>query len=117
MSTQAFDTLRALPTEVVVPVLMLLSMFGVFVWVLWRAQRREDFDAAQFLHDDAGRLSSVRLFAFLAVAVHSWVIAVETVSGRITPDMTMIYAATWSGSLVLAEAVKKWNGTLPWAKV
>lgn len=102
--------------QVLVPGLMFLLMVGVFMWVVWRSQRRADFDASQFLRDDAGKLSSVRLFAFVSLGVHTWVIAVETMAARITPDQMLIYSVTWSGSLVLAEAVGKWNGVLPWAR-
>lgn len=108
--------LASVTIQVLVPGLMFLLMVGVFVWVVWRAQTRDDFDASQFLRDDAGRLSSVRLFAFVSLGVHTWVVAVETMGSRITPDQMLIYALTWSGSLVLAEAVHKWNGVLPWAK-
>jgi hypothetical protein len=102
--------------QVLIPGFMFLMMVGVFVWVVARAQARDDFDASQFLRDDAGKLSSVRLFAFVSLGVHTWVVAVETMASRITPDQMLIYAVTWSGSLVLAEAVGKWNGVLPWAK-
>jgi hypothetical protein len=102
--------------QVIVPGAMFGLMVGVFVWVVAKAQKREDFDASQFLRDDAGKLSSVRLFAFVSLGVHTWVIAVETMASRITSDQMTIYAVTWSGSLVLAEAVGKWNGVLPWAR-
>lgn len=108
--------LASVTIQVLVPGLMFLLMVGVFMWVVWRSQARDDFDASQFLRDDAGKLSSVRLFAFISLGVHTWVIAVETMASRITPDQMLIYALTWSGSLVLAEAVGKWNGILPWAR-
>jgi cbb3-type cytochrome oxidase subunit 3 len=117
---QATDYLHALIASVtigvIVPGLMFLAMALLFIWVVYRAQGRHDFDASQFLRDEAGQLSSVRLFAFVAVAAHTWVIAVETMAARITPDQMLIYAVTWSASLVLSRAVDKWNGALPWAK-
>lgn len=117
---QATDYLHALVASVtigvIVPGLMFLAMALLFIWVVYRAQGRSDFDASQFLRDEAGHLSSVRLFAFVAVAVHTWVIAVETMAARISPDQMVIYAVTWSASLVLSRAVDKWNGALPWAK-
>lgn len=117
---QAANYLHALIASVtigvIVPGLMFLTMLGLFMWVVWRAQARDDFDASQFLRDENNKLSSVRLFAFVALGVHTWVIAVQTMASRITPDDMAIFAITWSGSLVLAEAVGKWNGSLPWAK-
>lgn len=117
---QATTYLQALMASVtigvIVPLLMFLTMVCVFVWVIVLAQRRSDFDASQFLRDDAGRLSSLRLFAFIACAVHTWVIAVETMGSRITVDQMAVYAVTWSGSLVLARFADKWDGSLPWAK-
>jgi hypothetical protein len=117
---QAATYLQALVASVtigvIVPGIMFLTMVGVFVWVLVMAQRRDDFDASQFLRDDAGQLSSLRLFAFIACAVHTWVIAVETMGSRITVDQMAVYSVTWSGSLVLARFADKWNGALPWAK-
>lgn len=115
-SDYAHALIASLTIGVIVPGLMFLLMVGVFVWVVWRAQARVDFDASEFLRDDAGKLSSVRLFAFVSLGVHTWVIAVETMASRISPDQMLIYAVTWSGSLVLAEAVGKWNGVLPWAR-
>ena len=108
--------LASLTIGVIIPGLMFLLMVGVFVWVLVLAQRRDDFDASDFLRDDAGRLSSLRLFAFIAVAVHTWVIAVETMGSRISVDQMTVYSVTWSSSLVLARFADKWNGSLPWAK-
>lgn len=112
--------LSSLTLNTIVPGLMLAGMALMFVWVLFKAQRRtsvnEHFDASQFLRDESDKLSSMRLFAFIAVSIHTWVIAVETMNARITPDMMVIYSVTWSSSLVLKEAVSKWNGSLPWAK-
>jgi hypothetical protein len=108
--------LASLTIGVIIPGLMFLLMVGVFIWVLVLAQRRPDFDASHFLRDDEGRLSSLRLFAFIACAVHTWVIAVETMGSRITVDQMAVYSVTWSSSLVLARFADKWNGALPWAK-
>lgn len=117
---QAANYLQALMASVtigvIVPGLMFLLMVGMFVWVLVLAQRRPDFDASHFLRDDEGRLSSLRLFAFIACSVHTWVIAVETMASRITVDQMTVFSVTWSSSLVLARFADKWNGALPWAK-
>jgi len=108
--------LGSITVSVIIPGIMLVSMIGMFLWVLSKAQNREDFDASQFLRGEDNKLSSLRLFAFITVSVHTWVIAVETMASRITHDQMLIYAVTWSSSLVLKGAVDKWNGTLPLAK-
>jgi hypothetical protein len=108
---QTTEYLAALFTSVtigvILPAVMLLAMIVMFIWVLHKAQQREDFDASDFLRDDNGKLSAMRLFAFVCLCVHSWVIAVETMSGRITDYQVLIYAATWSGSLVLITLINK----------
>lgn len=116
-----FEALMASVTiNVIIPLVMFLTMFGLFLWVLVKAQRtnarNEHFDVSQFLRDDAGKLSSVRLFAFVALCVHTWAIAVECVNARLTENHMVVYAVTWSSSLILKGAVEKWDGRLPWAK-
>lgn len=105
--------LSSLTINVVIPLLLFAALLLPIVWVLWRAQRRADFDASQFLRDEHGRLSSVRLFAGFALAVSSWVVAVETVNARLTFEGYAVYLITWSGSLVLARFADKWDGALP----
>jgi hypothetical protein len=105
--------MSAATINVIIPGIILAAMVGMFIWVLKKAQIREDFDASEFLRDEDNKLSSIRLFAFIAVSVHTWVIAIETMAGRITDNQMLIYAVTWSASLVLKGAVDKWNGTLP----
>lgn len=95
--------------NVIVPLLAFLLIFGVFAWVLFRAQRRPDFNAAEFLRDDTGKLSKGGLFAFIACATHTWAVMVETINGRLTLEFTGLYAVTWSGSLILLEAIRAWR--------
>jgi hypothetical protein len=52
--------------------ILLLTMFGMFGWVLYRAQSRDDFDASQFLRDELGHLSIGRLIACFCFGVHTW---------------------------------------------
>lgn len=116
-----FEALMASVTiNVIVPLVLFMTMFSLFLWVLVKAQRtntrNEHFDVSQFLRDESGKLSSVRLYAFVALAVHTWVIAVETVNGRVTTEQMVVYGVTWSSSLILKGAVEKWDGRLPWAK-
>lgn len=96
--------------EALIPLAAFLMIFGLFAWVLVLAQRRDGFDAADFLRDDSGKLSKGGLFAFIACATHTWVIMVQTINARETEWQVAIYALTWSGSLLLLEAIKAWKG-------
>ena len=107
--------LGELTLTVILPGLLLGVMVTGFIWVLAKSSGQSGFDVSEFLRDDAAKLSSARLFAFVALCIHTWVIAIETMTQRMTSDMMMVYALTWSGSLVLKSAVDKWNGTLPLA--
>jgi hypothetical protein len=93
-----------------VPLAAFALIFGMFVWVLMRAQRSANFDAAEFLRDDAGKLSKGGLFAFIACASHTWALMVETINARLTVEFMAVYAVTWSGSLVLLEGIRAWKG-------
>ena len=121
MNTQQATTyLQALAAtvtiNVIVPLAALVMLFGLFAWVLWRAQQNPAFDVSQFLREDSGKLSGTRAFAFVALGVHTWALMTETINGRMTSDLFMAYGMTWSGSLVLFEIAKKWDGRLPLAK-
>ena len=107
--------LGELSLTVILPGLLLGVMVTGFIWVLAKSSGQSAFDVSEFLRDENAKLSSARLFAFVALCIHSWVIAIETMTQRMTSDMMMVYALTWSGSLVLKSAVDKWNGTLPLA--
>jgi hypothetical protein len=99
----------SLTINVIIPLLAFVVVFGLFVWVLFRAQKGGNFDAAEFLRDDKGKLSKGGLFAFVACSAHTWALMVETINARLTWEFTMIYALTWSGSLVLLEGIKAWQ--------
>lgn len=105
--------LAASTNTVIIPGLMLLAMVGMFIWVLYKSQRREDFDASEFLRGENGHLSAARLFAFVCLSVHTWVVATQTLNEKLTEYNLLIYAVTWSGSLVLLEALRVWNGGRP----
>lgn len=111
---QATNYLQALMAtvtiNVIVPLVAFALIFGMFAWVLFRAQKGADFDASEFLRDEAGKLSKGGLFAFIACAAHTWALMVETINGRLSNEFTAIYAITWSGSLVLLEGIKAWKG-------
>lgn len=95
------------------PAVIMAVLFGMFIFVLVKAQRRGDFDASEFLREDSGKLSSKRLFAFIAMAVHVWLVITRTISDKITFEEQVLFVLTWSGSLVLIQALEIWKGGPP----
>lgn len=103
----------SLTIKVIVPGLMLAAMLGLFVWVLFKAQKRLDFDASEFLRDDSGKLSASRLFAFVACGWSTWHLAALTFDAGVSEEKFLTYLATWSGSLVALKAIETWGGRPP----
>lgn len=93
-----------------IPLLTLIGMASMFLWVLFKSQRSEDFDASEFLRDDRGRLSWGRIAAAVCLMTHTWVVFVRTLNNAITIEELVLYAVTWSGSLVLLQALEVWRG-------
>lgn len=93
-----------------IPLATLAFMALLFLWVLFQAQRRDDFDASQFLRDEHHKLSSGRLFAFICCGTHTWAVFTRILNDKITIEELSLYAVTWSGSLVLLEAISAWKG-------
>ncbi len=82
----------------------------LFIWVLFQAQRRNDFDASQFLRDDHNRLSWARLAAFICCMCHTWMVFTRTLNDKITFEEQVLYCLVWSGSLLLLQAMEVWRG-------
>lgn len=96
--------------ERLVPLVSLMFMAAMFLWVLFVSQRRDDFDASQFLRADDGKLSWGRLGAFVCLMTHTWVVFTRTLNDKITVEELGLYCVTWSGSLVLLQAIEAWKG-------
>jgi hypothetical protein len=96
--------------ERLIPLLTLLGMASMFMWVLFKAQRADGFDASEFLRDDRGKLSWGRIAAAVCLMTHTWVVFVRTLGNKITIEELVLYAVTWSGSLVLLQALEVWRG-------
>jgi hypothetical protein len=103
------NLVSGLTFQVVIPLVSLLAMVVMFIWVLSRAQKSDDFDASQFLRDEFGKLSAWRLFAFVCVSTHTWVIFSQQINDKLTENGILIYCATWSSSAVLAQVVSAWQ--------
>lgn len=98
---------------IAIPSLMLLFMLVLLTYVLLMAQRRPDFDIAQVLKDDQGKLSAMRAFAFVALGVSCWVIATLTLKGTLTPDYFLYFLVCWANTPVAMVLAQRWDGSLP----
>jgi hypothetical protein len=96
--------------ERLIPLMMMFSMGCLFLWVLFKAQRRPDFDASMFLRNDRGMLASERLWGFLCFMVHTWYIAVRTLSEKIVENDVIAYGVLWSGTAVAIHFIDAWRG-------
>ncbi len=57
------------------PVNIVLALtLAIIVYVVVKAQSREDFDFADFLRDETGKPSVFRLIAFITAAASIWVL-------------------------------------------
>lgn len=101
----------------IVPTAILFCLLVFAFALVLRAQSRDDFDFADMLRDDDGKVSSTRMFSFICLAVTSWIIATLTISDKLTPDYFWYYLIVWSGTAVALKLVEKWNGTLPFGRV
>lgn len=101
---------NAFTFERLIPLVMLFSLSCLFLWVLFKAQQRKDFDASMFLRNDRGMLASERLWAFVCLMVHTWFIATRTLNDKITENDMLIYCVTWSASAVLLAWIENWRG-------
>ena len=100
-----------------VQALLLVVLLAVGLWVIWRAQRRADFDWADALRDEAGKPSALRFGVLVAIAVTSWVVMkVALAKSEDLPQIFWAYLFAWSGAPILREVAAKWNGVLPWSK-
>ena len=65
---------------------------------------------SEFLRDDRNKLSWGRLAAFICCMCHTWVVFSRTLNDKITFEELVLYAVTWSGSMVLLQAIDAWKG-------
>ena len=92
---------------------MVLAVMGLFgVWVMIRAQRRDDFDWGDALKDETGKLSAMRLAVFVSLAISSWLliyIAMNAVKSAADLDLLfkffIAYLAIWSGAKIVERAL------------
>jgi cbb3-type cytochrome oxidase subunit 3 len=92
---------------------ILFGQLVLLLYILYRAQKRKDFDAANFLKDESGKESATRAFAFVCLAVMSWGFAMLIFLDRMTEYYFLVFGALWAGTPVAMEMAKRWNGSLP----
>lgn len=98
-----------------VPALTFLLMAVLLIVAVGRAQRDLDnpFDVAEFFRDEAShKLSMKKLLGAGCFGVHSWFFYSRTVSNTITFNDTVLYCLTWSGSLILLDALSVLRGSI-----
>lgn len=95
--------------DVLIPLVVLLIMFAVAARLLFLAQKRDDFDIANFMKNDANKESSAILISFFAFGVHTWYLMVSLLQKGPNTDLFTTYGVVWSCSIALA----KWDGKLP----
>jgi hypothetical protein len=106
----AASLFNAFAFERLIPLLSLMFMGGLFIVVFYKAQARDDFDWSEFLRADNSKLSWGRLAAFICLMTHTWTVFARTVNDKVTIEEMGLYAVTWSGSLVLLQAIEAWKG-------
>lgn len=95
-------------------VLAVLLLFTV--WIVFKAQQRNDFDWAKMLKDESGKESALNLGIFGSFAVSTWIVMHDTLAKELSDQQFWAYLITWSGARILVLAAQKWDGRLPWAK-
>lgn len=98
------------------PTAILLVMLLAALYVMVKAQQRDDFDFGRMLRDENGKESALRLAILGSFAVTSWTVCYVTVKEVLEWWHIAIYCFTWSGAAVMRDVAAKWDGRLPWSK-
>jgi len=112
---RVYVTFSMFSASVVVPAIILAFLLAMFVYLMYAAQSRPDFDAANFIRDEQGKESIVRVCTLIALAITSWAIAALVFTERITPDYFFYYTLTWASTPMLKMLAEKWDGNLPFS--
>lgn len=88
--------------------LILLLLVGLSVVVAFRSQAQADFDWAEIIRDDTGKLSAYRLAVIISLVVSSWVLIYLTMHAvHDNEDIDSLfnwfalYLGVWSGSKII----------------
>lgn len=94
------------------PALSLLVGSLITLYVVFAAQRRNNFDWGNALRDDSGKESALRLAIFVSIVVTSWLLIF--ISMNVIKDgkdleqlypFFVTYLAVWSGAKVAEKAL------------
>lgn len=90
--------------------LVLFALLIATAIIVYKAQNSTAFDFGNMLRDEEGKESAVRLAAFGAFAVSTWVIMQLTITAAISEAYYALYLTTWSGSVLLSKFLEIWKG-------
>lgn len=94
----------------VIPLAVLAGMSLLFVWVMFKAQASEGFDASMFLRNDRGVLAPERLWGFLCFAIHTWAYTTWVLNNVVTENDSLLYVGAWSGTAIVFQILEVWRG-------
>lgn len=90
-----------------VPAAILAIMVILAMYVIYKAQQRDDFDFGDMLKDDNNRPSALRFGIFTSLGVSSWVVIYDTINfSGADPYVLVIYVSFWSGAPIAAKFVE-----------
>ena len=117
-TVKSFWTNLTLSINIDLPAIILFVMLLLSGYVMFMAQRREDFDFGNMLRDEQGKESTVRICALISMAVSSWALMNHALLAGASMDWKLfaLYVGTWSGALVFIKMAERWDGHLPWSK-
>lgn len=116
MTAYAQALLASVTLNTIIPLAILFTFLCISWWMLRKAQKKPDFNIENMLRDENGKESATRYIALMAFAFSSWMLAVEVLAAKLDTQRFFYYLLAWSGSLVLADLVKRWDGSLPFTK-
>jgi hypothetical protein len=80
--------------------MLVLLLYLLSAWYLIRTGM-----LTQFLLDDSGKLSNVKLWSFVANAVASYVVIHYTIDGKLTSEMFFVYLGCVGGSAIASKLI------------
>lgn len=93
---------------------LLVVLLALGAFVMWRASRDGGFRWSDMLRDEKDKPSATRLGIFVSLAVSSYVVMVmATKVDEFIVDVLFWFLLTWSGTLIFAKVIEKWDGKLP----
>lgn len=92
------------PANAMLAVTLLAAIFVVI-----RAQSRDDFDFADMLKDESNKPSLFRMLSIGAFGASAYTLMLYALSEKVTEWMWMWFLIAWSGASVIAKAIDAWK--------